>query len=120
MLDTLGIEVVNVHPPVELATAVNMHNEPTTWSCATNAGTTLLAAAAEKLLALSDPILKTNDAAANQKDVGNPNETVFVEPDLSGIGILSTISGCIGSFRRILDQIRSSLSLPRRLLCTSF
>ena len=99
MVDTLGVEVVNVHPPVELATAVNMHNEPTTWSCAPNAGTTLLAVAAEKLLTLSDPILKTNDAAANQKDVGNPNETVLVEPDLGGVGILSTISRSIRSFR---------------------
>ena len=98
MLNTLGIKVVNIHPPVELATAVDMHNEPTSWSCAANTGTTLLAAAAEQLLTLGNPILKTNDAAANQEHVGNPNETVFVKPDLSGIGILPTISRCIRSF----------------------
>ena len=98
MLDTLGVKVVDIHPPVELATTVHMHDEPTSRSCAANAGSTLLAAAAEQLLTLGNPFLKTNDAAANQKDVGNPNETVFVEPDLSGIGILSTINGHIGSF----------------------
>ena len=99
MLNTLGIKVVNIHPPVELATAVHMHNKPTSWSSASNAGTTLLAAAAEQFLALGNPILKTNDAAADQKDVGNPNETVFVEPDLGGVGILSNTTSCIGSFR---------------------
>ena len=98
MLNTLGVKVVDIHPPVELATAVYMHNDSTSWSCAANAGTTLLAAAAEQLLTLDNPILKTNDAATNQKDVGNPNETVFMEPDLSGVGILSTISRCIRSF----------------------
>ena len=99
MLNTLGIKVVNIHPPVELTTAVHMDDEPTSRSSAANTGTSLLATAAKQLLALGNPILETNDATANQKDVGNPNETVFVEPDLSGIGILSIISGCIGSFR---------------------
>ena len=98
MLNTLGIKVVNIHPPVELATAVHMHDEAASRSCAANAGATLIAVATEQLLTLGNPFLKTNDAAANKKDVGNPNETVFVEPDLSGIGILSTISGRIGSF----------------------
>ena len=99
MLNALGIKVVNIHPPVELATTVHMHNKPTSWSSAANAGTTLVAAATEQFLTLGNPILKTNDAAANQKDVGNPNETVLVEPDLGGVGILSTISRSIRSFR---------------------
>ena len=99
MINTLCIKVVNIHPPVELATTVHMYNEPTSWSSASNAGTTLVTAATEQFLTLGNPILKTNDAAADQKDVGNPNEAVLVEPDLGGIGILSTITGCVGSFR---------------------
>ena len=88
MLDTLGVKVVDIHPPVELATTVHMDNSPAARSGAGHAGPALLAVEAEQVLALSDPLLQPDDAAADEEDVGDPNKAVFVEPDLRCVGVL--------------------------------
>ena len=96
MVNTLCIKVVNIHSPVKLAAAVHMDNQPAPRRSAANARPALLAAAAEKLLTLRDPLLETHDAAADQEDVGDPDEAVLVEPDLGGVRILAAITGGIG------------------------
>ena len=117
MLDTLGVKVVDIHPPVELATTVHMDNSSAARSGAGHAGPALLAVEAEQVLALSDPLLEPHDAAADEEDVWDPNKAVFVEPDLRRVGVLPR---CLRRFNRILEIVRPLSLLPRRLLCASF
>ena len=117
MLDTLGVKVVDIHPPVELATTVHMDNSSAARGGAGHAGPALLAVEAEQVLALSDPLLQPDDAAADEEDVWDPNKAVFVEPDLRCVGVLPR---WVRRFNRILEIVRSSSPLPCRLLCASF
>ena len=117
MLDTLGVKVVDIHPPVELATTVHMDNSSAARGGAGHAGPGLLAVEAGQVLALSDPLLEPHDATADEEDVWDPNKAVLVEPDLRRVGVLPR---WLRRFNRILEIVRSPSPLPCRLLCAAF
>ena len=89
MVDTLGIEELHVHPPVELPATVDVDDEAAGGGGAAHAGSALLAGAAEQVLALRHTLLQPHQTTPDQEHIGDPYKAVFMKPDFSVVRILS-------------------------------